>query len=143
MFDLIRTSLRTGAVSFAAAAALAGQGAVFAQEAGFSGAFERPYGFDYGEETRPYEAGTRDRNGNRVIVDGRIVNGDDLSSLSYGMNTPWGSTGGSGMLGQSTAIGNQLNVVTQGNFNTVIINSTQINNGNQTAYLNGELNLND
>ena len=45
------------------------------------------------------------------------------------------------------AIGNQLNVITNGNYNTVIVNSTQINNGNQTATsstaLNGKIDLND
>jgi holdfast attachment protein HfaA len=35
--------------------------------------------------------------------------------------------------GSSTAIGNNLTVVTQGNNNTVIVNSTQINNGNISA----------
>ena len=39
---------------------------------------------------------------------------------------------GSGVA-QGTAVGNQLNVITQGNWNTVIVNSTQINNGNQTT----------
>ena len=33
----------------------------------------------------------------------------------------------------ATAIGNQLNVVTLGNNNTVVVNATQTNNGNQTA----------
>jgi holdfast attachment protein HfaA len=45
------------------------------------------------------------------------------------------------MLGSGTAIGNQLNVVTNGNNNTVIIDSTQINNGDQSVVLNGELDL--
>ena len=60
-----------------------------------------------------------------------------------GLNTPWGSTRGVGMLGQSQAVGNQLNVITNGNYNTIIIDNTQINNGDQTAVLNGELNLNE
>ena len=45
------------------------------------------------------------------------------------------------MLGSGTAIGNQLNVVTNGSYNTVIIDSTQINNGDQSVVLNGELDL--
>ena len=45
------------------------------------------------------------------------------------------------MLGTGTAIGNQLNVITNGNYNTVIIDSTQINNGDQTVVLKGELDL--
>lgn len=113
-----------------------------AQEAGYLAEFERPYGFSYGEETQPFDAQTRDSAGNRVIVNGRIING--TSTLSGGLNTGWGQTGGaSGMLGSGSAIGNQLNVVTNGSFNTVIIDSTQINNGDQTVYLNGELDLHD
>ena len=48
-------------------------------------------------------------------------------------------------IGGATAIGNQLNVVVQGNHNTVIVNSRQTNNGNVTAgtVLNGTLKLND
>ena len=113
------------------------------QEATYAGEFERPYGMGYGQETRPFSAGTRDRNGNRVIVDGRIIYGNDLSTLSNGLSTGWGDTTGSGMLGHGAAIGNQLNVITQGNYNTVIIDSTQINEGNQTVILNGELELHD
>lgn len=124
-------------------AGLAPSTAAWAQEAIVSGQFERPYGMSYGQETSPYEPGTRDLNGNRVIVDGRIIDSRDSSSLSFGMNTPWGTTRGTGMIGQSQAIGNQLNVITNGNYNTIIIDNTQINNGDQTAILNGELDLND
>lgn len=114
----------------------------FAQEAGYLAEFERPYGFGYGEEASPFDAGTRDRHDNRVIVNGRILT--DGSTLGDGLTTQWGQTGGApGMLGTGTAVGNQLNVITQGSFNTVIIDSTQINNGDQTVVLNGELNLND
>jgi hypothetical protein len=37
----------------------------------------------------------------------------------------------------STAIGNLINVQTQGSNNTVVINATQINNGSQNASLDG------
>lgn len=118
--------------------------------------FERPFGFGFGEESRPFDPRTRDINGNRLIVDGRIITGDDLSSFSTSTLATGGqSLSGAGFSGESfsqnTAIGNQLNVITQGSFNTVIVDSTQINNGDQTAIigeqgtkdLNGELNLND
>ena len=110
--------------------------------------FERPIGFGFGEEQRPFEPGTRDRNGNRLIVDGRIVTGDDLSSFSTNSLASGGqSLSGAGFFnqpqGQTSAIGNQLNVITEGSFNTVIIDSNQTNNGDQTAILNGELDLND
>jgi holdfast attachment protein HfaA len=46
---------------------------------------------------------------------------------------------GSGLGGSSAqAIGNQLNVITQGNYNTVIVDSTQINNGDISADSDGE-----
>merc|ERR1711916_14024 len=115
----------------------------FAQAAEYAGEFELPYGSGFGEWSRPYDAGTRDSAGNRVIVDGRIMYGHDLSTLNMGMNTPWGSTNGNGMIGNSQAVGNQLNVITQGNYNTIIIDNTQINNGDQKAILNGELDFND
>ncbi|MEO9972000.1 MAG: holdfast anchoring protein HfaA [Hyphomonadaceae bacterium] len=110
--------------------------------------FERPIGFGFGEENRPFEPGTRDVNGNRLIVDGRIITGDDLSSFSTNSLASGGqSLSGAGFFnqpqGQTSAIGNQLNVITEGSFNTVIVNSNQTNNGDQTAILNGELDLND
>jgi len=110
--------------------------------------FERPIGFGFGEENRPFEPGTRDINGNRLIVDGRIITGDDLSSFSTSSLAGQGqSLSGAGFFnqpqGQTSAIGNQLNVITEGSFNTVIVNSNQTNNGDQTAILNGELDLND
>jgi holdfast attachment protein HfaA len=110
--------------------------------------FERPIGFGFGEEQRPFEPGTRDINGNRLIVDGRIITGDDLSSFSTNSLASGGqSLSGAGFFnqpqGQTSAIGNQLNVITEGSFNTVIVNSNQTNNGDQTAILNGELDLND
>lgn len=110
--------------------------------------FERPIGFGFGEENRPFDPGTRDANGNRLIVDGRIITGDDLSSFSTNSLASGGqSLSGAGFFnqpqGQTSAIGNQLNVITEGSFNTVIVNSNQTNNGDQTAILNGELDLND
>lgn len=110
--------------------------------------FERPIGFGFGQENQPFQPGTRDVNGNRLIVDGRIITGDDLSTFSTNSLAGGGqSLSGAGFYnqpqGQTSAIGNQLNVITEGSFNTIIINSDQTNNGDQTAVLNGELNLND
>jgi holdfast attachment protein HfaA len=54
------------------------------------------------------------------------------SLASLGNNTA--GTGGLGAAyGGATAIGNSLNVVTVGSNNTVVVNSTQTNNGNQNA----------
>ncbi|WP_018997994.1 holdfast anchoring protein HfaA [Hirschia maritima] len=115
----------------------------------YTGEFERPYGFSYGEENRNYDANSRDRFNNRVIVDGRIVVGDDLSSLSYGGvygHNFRGAGSGYGHYqspGNNSAIGNQLNVITNGSNNIVVIDSEQTNTGDQTVVLNGEIDLND
>jgi len=112
-----------------------------------SGEFERPFGFSYGEEQSAYDANTRDANGNRVILDGRIMTGMDQSTLSTATASAgaWSqATAGAGFGGgisTGMAVGNQLNVITQGNWNTVIVDSTQINNGNQTTVLNGKIDL--
>jgi len=111
-------------------------------DSGYLAEFERPYGFAYGEEDRPFDSGALDTANNRVIVDGLFLDGTTM--LNGGLNTSWGQTGtSSGLLGAGTAIGNQLNVVTNGNNNTVIIDSTQINNGDQMVVLNEELDLTD
>jgi holdfast attachment protein HfaA len=109
--------------------------------ASVSGEFERPFGFGYGEEQASYDANTRDASGNRIILDGRIMTGMDNSSLSTSSASAgaWSqSTAGAGF-SSGAAVGNQLNVITQGNWNTVIVNSTQINNGDQTTVLNGKI----
>jgi len=108
-----------------------------AQEASSVSEFERPYQYGYGQEERPFSANTRDRAGNRVIINGLIEGG---SGLGTGLYTGWGQTdGAAGMIGSGTAVGNQLNVITNGSNNTIIIDSTQTNTGDQTVVLNGEL----
>jgi holdfast attachment protein HfaA len=80
----------------------------------------------------------RDANGNLTMVDGRVTS----STYSQGSGAQWagggvgGGGGGLNAYGQATAIGNQLSVVVIGSRNTTIIDSTQINNGNQTATTN-------
>lgn len=109
-----------------------------------AGEWNAPYGGYVGEENRVVSPGTRDASGNRVIVDGRILTAEEATNLPRELGGRARSVG----VGSATAIGNQLNVVTQGNWNTVIIDSTQINNGDVVAnasgeVLNGEINLND
>jgi holdfast attachment protein HfaA len=118
-----------------------------AQAATASGEFERPFGFAYGQESQSFDANTRDANGNRLILDGRMMTGMDQSSLSTATASAsaWAqAAAGAGFpagAAQGTSIGNQLNVITQGNYNTVIVNAQQTNNGNQTTVLNGRINL--
>lgn len=137
----MNTEIITGVVGLAGLTLIAIAPHANAQAASSTSQFERPYGYSYGQESQPYSAGTRDASNNRVIVNGLIEGG---TGLGLSLNTGWGQTeGGYGMIGSGTAVGNQLNVITNGNNNTVIIDSTQINNGDQNVVLNGELNLND
>ena len=116
--------------------ALTGLGATTAQAQYLStnsADFNAGYGRVAGSENRPVEVSTRDLNGNRVIIDGIIQAGEDQSafSRSWGSADSYAGVGAWG--GGATAIGNNLVVVTQGSHNTVIIDSTQINNGSVSA----------
>lgn len=92
----------------------------------FSGAF----GMGWQSFDSPINPSTRDENGNRTIVNGRM---EIEGSLTGGLQDSFASG-----IGSSSAIGNQLNVITQGNYNTVIVDSTQINNGDITAVVGDE-----
>lgn len=131
---LAQAAFGLSGLALAMAGLLAATPATAQSRPGYANEFSRPYGLNPGDETRPYDARTRDLNGNRVIIDGRIVVGDDLSTLPGGL---YNSSGGMGFSGTGYAIGNQLNVTTQGSFNTVIVNSTQVNNGDQTVIIGG------
>jgi holdfast attachment protein HfaA len=144
------------AAAAAAALALAGAaaGSAAAQSLNTNSAeFNGGWGRFPGQENQPIDVSTRDEFGNRVIVDGIIQDGSDNTTFTQQDNTGAGSVySGAGGRGGSrwssaTAIGNNLQVITQGSYNTVIVNSTQINNGNVTASngdsLNGELDLDD
>jgi len=137
-------SLATGAaVLTLLAAGVALPGLVFPGSAGAqtldsnSASFNAGYGRVAGSENHVVEYSTRDANGNRVIVDGVMLTGADQSvyssSRSSGSLDSYSGVGGLGGYGSSTAIGNNLTVITQGNNNTVIVNSSQINNGSITA----------
>ena len=115
----------------AAAAALAGASGAAAQSVSTAGEWERPFGSS-GQESQPYRAGTRDAAGNRVIANGIVQTGVGVSGETTG-GTSSIFRGGVGQLSSATAIGNVLNVNVQGRYNTVIVNSTQINNGDVTA----------
>lgn len=104
----------------------------------------RPYGTSPGQENAPITGSTRDGNGNRVIVNGMYVGNNYSSSssdlLTYGVGrSGTGTSGGT----TATAVGNLLNVDVVGNYNTVIVNADQQNEGDQTVILNGGVNLDD
>ncbi|NBB53381.1 holdfast anchoring protein HfaA [Rhizobium sp. CRIBSB] len=142
------TSKATAAI---AALALLVPAPVLAQSAGSSGAagLQAGYGNARYATSRAQTGSTRDANGNRLIVNGLIQSGaSSYSSTSGGVSSSYSGVGSSAngtTIGGSTAIGNSLNVVVQGNWNTVIVNSSQVNNGAVTAgtALNGTLDLND
>jgi len=125
--------------------------AAAAQAADYSNAasYNAPYGMVAGQENQAVNPSLRDANGNLTVVNGQftssafsqqtgvqnmgVMSSSQLSSLGNSSGGV-GSTGTA--YGGATAIGNSLNVVTVGNNNTVVVNSTQTNNGNQTATVN-------
>lgn len=121
-----------------------------AQSAGSTGlsSFQAGYGGSRYTTATAQTGSTRDANGNRLIVDGIIQSGaSSYSRASGGVSSSYAGAGSSSnggtTIGGSTAIGNSLNVVVQGNHNTVIVNSRQTNTGaiNAGTALNGTLNL--
>lgn len=119
-----------------ATAALLAPASAQAQSNG-SAQYQAGYGNARYTTARPSTGSTRDANGNRLIVDGIIQSGaSSYSRQTGGVSSSYSGVGGSGdanAVGGSTAIGNNLNVVVQGNRNTVIVNSTQTNTGTITA----------
>lgn len=97
--------------------------------------YSEPYGMAPGQQNQPMEGSTRDANGNRVIVNGQFA-GANYSQTQGGYKAGVGFGGPS-----ATAIGNSLNVVTNGSWNTVIVTAEQENNGDQNAevVLNGKV----
>ena len=90
----------------------------------------------YGAVTQNQASGysMRDANGNLTMVNGQVTSA--MVQQGSGAQYVGGGVGmgGAGQTyGQASAIGNQLSVVVLGSHNTTIIDSQQINNGNQTA----------
>ena len=90
----------------------------------------------YGAATQNTASGysMRDANGNLTMVNGQVTSAQ-YSNNSGGQSAYAGGvgTGSADAYGQATAIGNSLNVTVIGMHNTTIIDSSQINTGNQTA----------
>ena len=120
--------------------AFAGSAAAQSNDFSNSATYNAGVGIQPGGENRAIDAGTRDENGNRIIVNG-VLSGSDAYNRQENVQT----TGGVGSRGTplATAVGNSLNVKVEGSWNTVIVDSTQINNGTQRASvaLNGDLDL--
>jgi holdfast attachment protein HfaA len=90
-----------------------------------------------GSAQQPVNVSLRDGNGNLSVVNGQFTTStmahstgvQNLSSLGQNAGVGFGNSSN----GTASAIGNSLNVITTGSNNTVIVNSHQTNNGNQTA----------
>ena len=106
-----------------------------------SATYNAPFGMQAGQENAPANASLRDQNGNLAVVNGQFQSSafaqgfaqSGASASASGMAGGVGNGGSGSAFGGATAIGNSLNVVTVGNGNTVIVNSTQTNKGNITA----------
>ena len=102
------------------------------------GSYNRPYGMTQGQETQPSDPSLRDANGNLTVVNGQFTSStmsqqSGVQRAGTTLNGSGGSGGSGAMFGGATAIGNSLNVITNGSNNTVIVTSTQTNKGNQEA----------
>jgi holdfast attachment protein HfaA len=95
--------------------------------------YNNPIGMTSAQQNATVNSSLRDANGNLTVVNGQITS-SSFSEVN-GAQTFNGGVGNSAgtMTGTATAIGNQLNVVTAGSNNVVIVSSTQTNNGSQTA----------
>lgn len=116
-------------------------GAAKAGDYSTSSSYNAPYGMTAAQENQAADPSLRDANGNLTVVNGAFTSANfgpsaGASASASGAASATGGVGTSGAgtaYGSATAIGNQLNVVTLGNNNTVVVNATQTNNGNQTA----------
>jgi holdfast attachment protein HfaA len=120
-----------------AVTAIAAFGLVSAAQAGDWTNSASYNGIGAAAQNAPSNFSLRDGNGNLTVVNGQFV-GSSYSSSSGAQSASAyaggvGTSGGQQMSGQATAIGNSLNVVVVGNHNTTVVDSSQTNNGNQTA----------
>jgi holdfast attachment protein HfaA len=118
-----RFTLTLAAFALAATAAQAGDWTNSAMYNGYGAA----------TQNAPSSYSMRDANGNLTMVNGQVTS----SSYAYASGAQYGggvgTAGAPQTYGQATAIGNSLNVTVLGSHNTTIIDSSQVNNGNQTA----------
>lgn len=95
------------------------------------GSLEAGYGGAGRVAAQPFQPSTRDANGNRLVVNGRIIDGRGQASTTYSSGT--GATGDGAGASSATAIGNLINVQVSGRNNTVVLNARQTNSGEVTA----------
>ncbi|HEY1711169.1 MAG TPA: holdfast anchoring protein HfaA [Rhizomicrobium sp.] len=130
--------------ALAGAFLVAGVTAAAADDYSNAGSYNHGYGMSSGQENSAVDPSLRDANGNLSVVNGVFTSSTfgqqsgigQLSASGQQLSTLGNSSTGAGS-GGATAIGNALNVVTVGNNNTVVVNSTQTNTGTVTATVNG------
>lgn len=129
---------------------------VAASGASDGSSFNAPKGTGSADFNAPASGYGRDANGNRTIVDGRFVGNCHFNKdgITPGVGSRSGVAEAAGFptdpcqertdgdRANLMAIGNNVTVMTQGSWNTVIVNTQQTNNGNQKVVLNGKLSLN-
>lgn len=118
-------------------------GSAIAGDYSNAASYNNAYGMSAGQENQAVNPSLRDQNGNLTVVNGQFTSSSfsrqtgvqSMGTISSGSLSSLGSgTSGVGQTyGTASAIGNSLNVVTVGNNNTVVVNSSQVNNGNQSA----------
>lgn len=77
----------------------------------------------------------QDTQGNRVIIAGGNASGFASANPAHAEDRLMPDWGGYTRQAQASAIGNLISVTITGNNNTVVLNTTQINLGNQTAII--------
>ena len=94
--------------------------------------FSAGYGRRAGDESRAVDVGWLGERGNRVIVNGLISSPSGLASgLGPGLGDSVSIPGIT-----ASAVGNQINVVAEGSWNTIIIDAHQTNNAKIYANIN-------
>jgi len=114
--------------------------AAFADDFSNAASYNHPYGMQAGQENSTISPSMRDANGNLTVVNGQFTSSQfssqsgaqSMSSSGTSLANMGTRTSGAAF-GGATAIGNQLQVVTVGNYNTVVVSSHQTNTGDQTA----------
>lgn len=142
---------RAGFLAAAATATLLGAQHAAAQTmSANSASFNAGFGRTPGEENRPVNVQLTDGGGNSTLVNGLLTSnsaGSIFSEVNGAIGGGAAANGGGVSMGgagdsfsgagggssSASAIGNSLNVVVQGDNNTVIVNATQTNNGAVTA----------
>ena len=125
------TNLKTLLVTSAALSALTT--AAFAGTYDSSANYNAPIGMASSSSMNaPVNTSLRDANGNLVVQNGQITS-SSFSEVGGVQSFNGGVGGGIGGTSSAMAVGNQLNVITTGSNNIVIVDSTQTNTGNQTA----------